>query len=375
MSKQQDELFKGSVMTFGQHLNELRTALWRAVLGLAIGVLLGFFLANPIVRLIQSPMESALQEYYLETAKDDLHQTNPNISDAEAQKAFDQRMVYQRVYVDPQELAKALSGQGHALSAQTDADNRFAPPADLFQQSTTTPAATAPRGAESTANEASAPNTSTTSSATPAKLQELLLWRPIDNDPRTRTKSLSGQEPFMIWMKAALIAGLVIASPWVFYQLWMFVAAGLYPTERKYIHIFLPFSIGLFLFGVVCSTFVFAPILKFFLSFNRSMGIEPEPRISEWLSFVLFLPLGFGLTFQLPLVMLFLERIGVMTVRGYLKQWRFAVLVIWIIAAIVTPGDPYSIFLLGLPMTLLFFSGVLLCHWWPREKSTPAATL
>ena len=178
----------------------------------------------------------------------------------------------------------------------------------------------------------------------------------------------------MIWMKSALIAGFVIASPWVFYQLWMFVAAGLYPTERKYVHVFLPFSIGLFLFGVVCSTFVFPPILKFFLSFNRSMGIEPEPRISEWLSFVLFLPLGFGLTFQLPLVMLFLERIGLMTVRGYLKQWRFAVLVIWIIAAIVTPGDPWSIFLLGLPLTLLFFGGVLLCHWWPREATTPAAT-
>ena len=267
-------------------------------------------------------------------------------------------MVYQRVYVDSQELAKAVSGQGRAFSAQTDPANHAAPPAELFQQSGASPNAAAPGAAIPT------PSTE--------KLQELLLWRPIENDPRTRTKSLSGQEPFMIWMKAALIAGLCIASPWVFYQLWMFVAAGLYPTERKYVHIFLPFSIGLFLFGVVCSTFVFPPILKFFLSFNRSMGIEPEPRITEWLSFVLFLPLGFGLTFQLPLVMLFLERIGVMTVRGYLKQWRIAVLVIWIIAAIVTPGDPYSIFLLGLPMTLLFFGGVLLCHWWPRETATPA---
>ena len=119
MSKQQDELFKGSVMTFGQHLNELRAALWRSVLGLAIGVVLGFFLANSIVRLIQSPMENALQEYYLDVAKEDLHQINPNISEAETQKAFDQRMVYQRVYVDSDELSKALNGQGHALSAQS----------------------------------------------------------------------------------------------------------------------------------------------------------------------------------------------------------------------------------------------------------------
>ena len=86
MSKQQDELFKGSVMTFGQHLNELRAALWRAILGIALGVILGFFLANPIVKLIQSPMESALQDYYLDAAKDEIHQINPNISAAESKK-------------------------------------------------------------------------------------------------------------------------------------------------------------------------------------------------------------------------------------------------------------------------------------------------
>ena len=124
----------------------------------------------------------------------------------------------------------------------------------------------------------------------------------------------------MIWLKAALIAGLVLAGPWVFYQVWMFVAAGLYPHERQFVHVYLPFSIGLFLFGVFMSCFVFKPILSFFLGFNRSMGIDPEPRISEWLSFVLFLPLGFGLAFQLPIVMLFLERIGVFTVGTYLKH-------------------------------------------------------
>jgi len=326
MSKtRDDEVFKDSVMTFGEHLNELRGALWRAILGLAVGVLIGFFFADAIVRFIQSPLEAALKRYYLDWYADELHRINPNAPQADLDRVLEHRMVFERVYVDPRQLADVLQ-KDHPETLETQQAGGM------------------------------------------SDLKEVLIWHDIENDPRTRTQSLSGQEPFMIWLKAALIAGLVISSPWVFYQLWMFVAAGLYPTERKYVHIYLPFSIGLFFFGVVASTFVFPPILKFFLSFNRSMDINPGLRISEWLSFVLFLPLGFGLAFQLPLVMLFLERIGVFSVAAYLRQWRISVLVIWIIAAIITPGDPYSIFFLGVPMMGLFFGGILLCKWWPRES-------
>jgi sec-independent protein translocase protein TatC len=79
--------------------------------------------------------------------------------------------------------------------------------------------------------------------------------------------------------------------------------------------------------------------------------------------------LGFGLAFQLPLVMLFMERIGLFTVSSYLKQWRLSVLVIWIIAAVATPSDPISIFYLAVPLMLLFFGGILLCKYWPSERN------
>jgi sec-independent protein translocase protein TatC len=78
------------------------------------------------------------------------------------------------------------------------------------------------------------------------------------------------------------------------------------------------------------------------------------------------LPLGFGVAFQLPLVMLFLERIGVCTVRSYLAYWRVAVLVIFVTAAILTPPDPWSMLLLAMPLTLLYFGGILLCRYLPR---------
>jgi sec-independent protein translocase protein TatC len=330
MSKQRDdEIFRGSVMSFGEHLMELRGCLWRALIGLCIGALVGFFMADWIVRLVESPMENALKAYYQDTTKEELYKINPNASQADLDRVEKEGMTFERVYVDPQELTESLA------KPQPELTPKAAPPPEA--------------------------NTAATS-----QLREVLLWHRLDNDPRTRTRSLSGQEPFMIWLKAGLIAGFVIASPWIFYQLWSFIAAGLYPTEKKLVHVYLPFSLGLFLLGVFMSTFVFPPILKFFLSFNHSMGIEPEPRITEWLSFVLFLPLGFGLAFQMPLVMLFLERVGIFSIRSYLANWRISVLVIWALAAVLTPGDPYSIFFLAVPLMLLFFGGILLCRWWPR---------
>ncbi len=138
----------------------------------------------------------------------------------------------------------------------------------------------------------------------------------------------------MIWIKAALVVGAIVSSPWVFLQIWNFVAAGLYPHEKNYVHIYLPFSLGLFLAGAALAFFfVFDPVLKWLFSFNKWMNIDPDPRISEWMSFVLMLPLGFGISFQLPLVMLLLERIGVMSVGSYLSKWRISILVIFVVSA------------------------------------------
>ena len=81
------------------------------------------------------------------------------------------------------------------------------------------------------------------------------------------------------------------------------------------------------------------------------------------MSFVLVLPVGFGLGFQLPLVMLFLERIGVFDAAAYLSQWRMAVLVICVVSAMLTPADPYSMLFLAVPLSLLYFGGVGLCRW------------
>ena len=174
----------------------------------------------------------------------------------------------------------------------------------------------------------------------------------------------------MIWLKAAFVTGLVLSSPYMFYHLWNFIAAGLYPHERRYVHIYLPFSILLFMAGAsMAFLFVFKPVLDFLFTFNQMMNIDPDPRISEWVGFVLFLPIGFGVAFQLPLVMLFVNRIGVLTVETMVEKWRIAILAIFVLAMVLTQADPVSMMMLAVPLTLLYFLGILLCKWMPRGRN------
>ena len=194
----------------------------------------------------------------------------------------------------------------------------------------------------------------------------LKIWRKTNYKPQ----SLGVTEPFFVWLKAGLLGGLTLAAPFVFYELWSFVAAGLYPHEKKYVHLFLPVSLILFAAGVLLAFFfVFSPVLEFLFTFNSSLNISPEIRIGEWLSFAMFLPLGFGVAFQLPLVMLFANRIGLIAVETYVGKWRIAILVIFVLSMFLTPADPISMLLLAIPLTGLYFLGIGMCVLMPRSDN------
>jgi sec-independent protein translocase protein TatC len=336
LSRAQDDLFESSTMTFGQHLEELRRCLFKAILGLAIGCVLGFWLGDRVVLFIQKPVEDALKQYYEKDA---------------AEKALSpeqEKLLREAGYTQPDDIARIrrIITEQHFTYEVVSIDPKFA-----FGQA---PGAPLPTG-----------------DGLSMGLKKILILRPIADLPHIHMYGLSATEAFMIWMKASLLAGVVLSSPWIFYQIWQFVAAGLYPHERRYVHIFLPFSVILFLAGAgIAFFFAFDKVLDFLLRFNRSLHINPELRINEWMSFVLLLPLGFGASFQLPLVMLFLERIGLFTVKSYLASWRLAVLVIFILAMLLTPSpDPYTMLLMACPLTLLYFGGVVLCKVFPRAKS------
>ncbi|MCL4129780.1 UNVERIFIED_CONTAM: hypothetical protein GTU68_001844 [Idotea baltica] len=195
---------------------------------------------------------------------------------------------------------------------------------------------------------------------------ELQIWKRTNYKPQ----SLGVTEPFFVWLKAGLLGGLTISAPFVFWQIWSFVAAGLYPNEKKYVHLFLPVSLLLFAAGVALAFFfVFSPVLEFLFAFNKSLNISPEIRIGEWLGFAMFLPLGFGVAFQLPLVMLFVNRIGLISVEAYIDKWRIAILVIFVLSMFLTPADPISMLLLAVPLTGLYFLGILMCQFMPASQN------
>jgi sec-independent protein translocase protein TatC len=199
-------------------------------------------------------------------------------------------------------------------------------------------------------------------------------WMGIEKIERPVT--LNVQEAFVTYMKVSFVAGLIIASPWVFYQLWLFIAAGLYPHERKYIYTYLPMSLVLFLGGVFfCFYAVLPTVLDFLLGFNVRTELTAQIRISEWISFAIMLPLLFGISFQLPMVMLFLSRINLFTVKQYIAQWKMAVLVIAILSMLLTPTpDPMTMILMMVPLLALYALGIGLCHWTRPKVAVEAAT-
>jgi sec-independent protein translocase protein TatC len=349
----EDDLFRESTMTFGEHLGELRNCLLKAIYGLIGGFIVGLMVGGHVVAFIQQPLLLALTRYYQDESKHRVELQLEKLKQADQQRPWTEKQVEEfrkqandyvegrnlfvdEVYVDPAQALKALQ--------------------DAYP--------------EQLGNVPPLPQTQSPDGKELGRLIHLFLWHRSEDDSRLRSKGLGVTEAFAVYVKVSLLVGVLLASPWIFYQIWHFVAAGLYPHERRYVHKYVPFSVGLFLLGAGLAFFVvFRPVLAFLLTFNRSQVIDPELRINEWLRFVLILPVGFGIGFQLPLVMLFLERIGVFTVKSYLSQWRIAVLVIFVIAGILMPPDPYSMILMAFSLTFLFFGGVLLCKLLPRKSS------
>src|SRR5262249_44616125 len=186
--------------------------------------------------------------------------------------------------------------------------------------------------------------------------------------PRTDTPD----EAFMIYLKVSLILGVIISSPWIFYQLWLFIAAGLYSHERKYVYTYLPMSVLLFLGGVAFCFFGVIPfVLKFLFEFNEWLGLRAEIKMASWITFALMVSVMFGVSFQLPLVMLFLEKISLVSVTLYREKRRHAILVIAFLSMVLTPSDPVSMMMMMLPLCVLYELGILLCSRSATAKKSP----
>lgn len=178
-------------------------------------------------------------------------------------------------------------------------------------------------------------------------------------------------EAFFLWMKMAALCGVLIASPYIMLQVWFFIAPGLYAKEKKLAVPFVLSSSALFIAGAAFSHFVVFPIAwKFFAGFSNEY-MEFTPRIDPVFGMYVKLLLGIGLTFQLPVLMFVLARLGIVTAGFLMRNFKYAVLLIFIFAAVITPdASPVTQIMVGGPMIVLYLFGVAVAWFFGKSKKS-----
>ena len=326
-----DDLFAHTRMSFGDHIEELRTRMIRAILGFLVAVVVGLFVGKPVLDFIQAPVRAQLVKFYdarIATEKEKVKAELDKMRDTSVDEVEKQEQD-QKVKDEDRPILHVriqMEGSGEWKNAQI----RYLPP-------------------------------------------EFAVLQAKENSLFTRPASLTSltiTESFMTYIMVSIYCGIVLSSPWIFWQLWQFIAAGLYPHEKKYVHLYMPLSIGLFLGGCALAEFVVLPIgISYLLSFNEWLGVEPELRLSEWLSFAVMVPVVFGVAFQTPLVMLFLERVGIVKVDFYTKNRKMAIFVLAVVACLLAVApDAFSMMSLAIPMWGLYELGIILCRFAPRPR-------
>jgi sec-independent protein translocase protein TatC len=318
-----EDYFRETRMSFGDHIEELRSHMLRAIYGFVVGMVVALIFAKWVFAIITGPVESQLMVFYnhrVKKVQDELKEGRSDLQQLDLPK----EMPYLIRRADAERMGWNVAG------LEVEGDDMVKVPFWVKPLSTSIILAEA--------------------------------QRQVGRPPMLST--LNVMEAFLVYFKVVAVTGLVISSPWVFWQLWAFVAAGLYPHEKKYVHKYLPVSVGLFLAGVVlCQVVVIPNAISSLLWFNQWLDLEPDLRLNEWLTFAILLPLVFGLSFQTPLVMLFLGKIGIMDAASFRKRRIIAYFVLCIFAAMVTPSDALSMLLLMIPMWGLYELGILMVKY------------
>lgn len=192
---------------------------------------------------------------------------------------------------------------------------------------------------------------------------DFMLYRLLGLDFTMTLINTEVSAQFFMHLKVSMLCGLVIAFPYVIYEIWKFVSPALYEHELKSVRKGFLLSSGLFYLGVAVGYFVVLPVcLMFFVNFSVSDAIVNTISLSSYMSLFTSMVFLIGILFEFPTVILVLSSIGVLT-RQNLKQWRkYAFVIVLILAALITPSDPFSMFVLAIPLYGLFEFSILLCR-------------
>ena len=181
-------------------------------------------------------------------------------------------------------------------------------------------------------------------------------------------------EMFLTYLKTAIICGILLTAPVLFHQLWMFIAPGLYQHEKRYAIPFVVFSTILFVGGALFGYFIVFPFgFKFFLGFANEY-IQALPSVKQYFSFSIKLLFAFGVVFELPVVAFFLSKMGIVTPEFLKKKRKYALLMTFVMAAILTPPDVITQLMMAGPLIILYEIGILVARMARKKKDAEEET-
>src|ERR1041385_6140518 len=337
----------GGQMSFLEHLDELRTRLIRCIIFVFIAASLTWLVSDRIYNFLARPVQRALAE------------------------AQEQRQV----------TIAGLNGQVSTVPLSSLKQNdkvRF-----VFPENTRLGPASIPAGASVVArvDKDSAGNMGLFTDEPLTAGNELVpkdVRLPVDlnkgyeklADPNDKLIVTTALEPFAIYVKVSLYAAAAISVPFILYQIWAFIAPGLYPHERKYVTPFITLSSVFFVLGAATAYYViFPPAAKYLLGLREDFRLLL--KADDYFDFIILLMLGMGLVAQMPAITYVLARIGLVTAGWMLKVWRIAVIVILIVAAVLSPtNDVPNMLLFAAPMFVLYAISIIVAWICGRKRQT-----
>ncbi len=171
-------------------------------------------------------------------------------------------------------------------------------------------------------------------------------------------------DPLNFDLQAALLGGAIVASPFILYQVWLFIAPGLYQKEKRFVIPFMSATVALFMTGASFGYFFVLPGALKILIVQFGKGFNPMVTIEEYTGFFLSIILGLGISFELPILIFFLALFGIVSPRFLWKNIRYAILAVFIVAAIICPSpDPWTMCIYALPMLALYLVGIAVAWW------------
>ena len=311
-----------SSMGLGDHLDELRARLILIVLGVVVGLAITLFFGTRLVSFLEAPYYHAMQKFSIEEPDVNLSTDVPFSEKGLVNIRISERNI-------------------NPLRSLNPGDN-FLAYVEFYQDDPNNPAFAELKGL-------------------PDEMEADKSNGRMDSGKRLQAIELS--EGLLVYLKVCLVFGFILVCPWVFWQMWVFISAGLYHHEKKFVHVAAPISAFLFIMGSVFFMAVVAPLaMSFFIRFNRTLQIESNWTIQSYMSFVLMLTLVFGAAFQMPIGIVFAEMMGLVSIEALAKNRKFVILGLLLIAAIATPPDVISQILLATPLYVLYESSILVCR-------------